>query len=53
MIKLKNISDDNAWLDDKVSQLEFKIINLEQNTFSISKIAHFDIINEILDTYVI
>ncbi|CAI6376456.1 unnamed protein product [Macrosiphum euphorbiae] len=47
--QIKKLSDDNASLNGKVSQLELKIKNLEQNALSTPKTTHLDIINEIAD----
>ncbi|XP_050540505.1 uncharacterized protein LOC126905115 [Daktulosphaira vitifoliae] len=47
--QIKKITDENILLNNKVSQLELKIKNFEQNTTSTSNTTHFDIINEIAD----
>jgi len=48
--QIKKISDnDNVLLNNKISHLELKVQNLEQNASSIPNTTHFDIINEIVD----
>jgi len=47
--QIKKISDDNVLINNKISHLELKVQNLEQNASSIPNTTQFDIINEIAD----